>query len=545
VSPEDRSLTLGMLRRLAAGRNAAAEVVAVRESGERDGRRLGEVVADAGALAAGLDRLGVGTGDRVATLAWNVPEHLAAYWAVPGLGAVLLTLNARLPARQLAEIVATATPRVLLVGADLAPLAAEVMAAVDCVERVVVFGGAAGEELPDAVAYDDLVGEAGEFDWPELDEHMPAGLCFTSGTVGRPKGVLYTHRQLVLHALTMAAFDPYGLPGSDRVLAVVPMFHAMGWNLPYITALNGSSLILPGRRLAPEQLVPLIRSERATFSSGVPTVWADVRRHVEADGGDLGSLRAIGCGGNRVPEELMRWYQDRGVTVLQGWGMTETGPGGSRVFDDPALDPDERWRRRSTVGWLRPLYEARLRASDGGLAPCDGEAVGEVEVRGPLVIREYYGDPEDAADRFRDGWLRTGDLGTIDPAGWLELVDREKDVIKSGGEWISSLDIESALLRHPAVAAAAVIGIEDERWIERPCACVVIADGATVEAAELREFLLAELPRWWVPESFARVAALPRTGVGKIDKRALRARHESGELTIEAVAASVGSGEEK
>ncbi|OJU85515.1 MAG: hypothetical protein BGO11_00685 [Solirubrobacterales bacterium 70-9] len=527
-----------MLRRLAAGRHAAAEVVAVRESGDRDSLRLGEVVADAGAFAAGLQRLGVGVGDRVATLAWNVPEHLTAYWAVPGAGAVLLTLNARLPARQLAEIVATATPRVLIVGTDLVPLAAEVLAAVDCIERVVVFGGPAAEEIPGAVAYADLIGAGEGFDWPELDEHMPAGLCFTSGTVGRPKGVLYSHRQLVLHALTMAAFDPYGLPGSDRVLAVVPMFHAMGWNLPYITAMNGAALILPGRRLAPEHLVPLIRSEAVTFSSGVPTVWADVRRHVDRVGGDLGSLRAIGCGGNRVPDELMHWYQDRGVTVLQGWGMTETGPGGSRVFDDPSLEPDERWRRRSTVGWLRPLYEARLRAPDGTLAPCDGEAVGEVEVRGPLVVREYYGDPEDAAERFRDGWLRTGDLGTIDAAGWLKLVDREKDVIKSGGEWISSLDVEEALLRHPAVAAAAVIGIEDDRWIERPCACVVIAAEAAADAAELRAFLLEQLPRWWVPETFARVAELPRTGVGKIDKRALRARYESGDLAVESIAAA-------
>jgi fatty-acyl-CoA synthase len=224
--------------------------------------------------------------------------------------------------------------------------------------------------------------------------------------------------------------------------------------------------------------------------------------------------------------------------------MTETGPGGSRVFDDPSLEPGERLRRRSTVGWLRPLYEARLRTPDGELAPCDGETVGEVEVRGPLVIREYYGDPDDEADRFRDGWLRTGDLGTIDAAGWLRLVDREKDVIKSGGEWISSLDIEEALLRHPAVAAAAVIGIEDDRWIERPCACVVAAPGAVVDADVLRAYLLDQLPRWWVPESFVRIAELPRTGVGKIDKRALRARYEAGELTVEPVEALPAGGEE-
>jgi fatty-acyl-CoA synthase len=542
MTVEDRSLTLGMLRRLAAGRNAAAEVVAVRESGDRDCTSLGEIVAEAGALAAGLDRLGVEVGDRVATLAWNVPQHLAAYWAVPGAGAVLLTLNARLPARQLADIVGAATPRVLLVQADLAPLAAEVLAAVDCVERVVVFDGTAGEDLGDAVAYADLVATGDRFDWPELDEHMPAGLCFTSGTIGKPKGVLYSHRQLVIHALTMAAFDPYGLPGGDRVLAVVPMFHAMGWNLPYITALNGAALVLPGRRLGPEQLVPLIGAEAVTFSSGVPTVWADVRRYVDRSGGDLGSLRAIGCGGNRVPDELMHWYQERGVTMLQGWGMTETGPGASRVFDDPDAEPTERWRRRSTVGWLRPLYEARLRASDDTLAPCDGSSVGEVEVRGPMVVREYFGDPEDTAGGFRDGWLRTGDLGTIDAAGWLKLVDREKDVIKSGGEWISSLDLESALIEHPAVAEAAVIAIPDERWMERPCACVVLADTST--APELRDFLLERVPRWWVPDTYVVLDALPRTGVGKIDKKELRACFEAGGLAVETVSGPTTSGKE-
>lgn len=534
MSSDDGSLTVAMIRRLAEGRNSQADVVAIRE--DQDGREtvpLGQVIESARGLAAGLAGLGVGPGDRVATLAWNVREHLEAYWAIPCMGAVLHTLNARLPVDQLAAIVTEAASRVLIVQANLADLAAEVLERVECVEAVVVFGAAEATLIEAAIPYEELVGSAGAFDWPELDERLPAGLCFTSGTVGNPKGVLYSHRHLVLHALTMAAFDPYGAPGADRVLGVVPMFHAMGWNLPYITALRGSALVLPDRHLAPQDLVPLIASEGITFSSGVPTVWSDIQRYVKRTDKGLGSLRAIGCGGNRVPEELMRWYQDRGVTVLQGWGMTETGPGASRVFDDPALAEDERWRRRSTVGWLRPLYEARVRAADGELLPEDGEAVGEIEIRGPMVISSYYGEAESASDRFRDGWLRTGDLGTIDPAGWLTLVDRDKDVVKSGGEWISSLDVETALLEHPAVVDVAVVGVADERWMERPCACVVV--DAEVEPEELRTFLIERLPRWWVPERFAVVESLPRTGVGKLDKRALRKSLDSGELEAPAV----------
>lgn len=533
MNADDRSLTVAMIRRLAEGRSSQADVVAIRA--DQDGREtvpLGQVVESARGLAAGLASLGVEEGDRVATLAWNVREHLEAYWAIPSMGAVLHTLNARLPVEQLAAIVTEAGSRVLIVQADLADLAAAVLERVECVEAVLVFGGEAAP-IEGAISYEGLVGSAGAFDWPELDERRPAGLCFTSGTIGNPKGVLYSHRHLVLHALTMAAFDPYGAPGADRVLGVVPMFHAMGWNLPYITALRGSALVLPDRHLAPQDLVPLIASEGITFSSGVPTVWSDIQRYVQRTDKGLGSLRAIGCGGNRVPGELMRWYQDRGVTVLQGWGMTETGPGASRVFDDPGLAEDERRRRRSTVGWLRPLYEARVRGGDGELLAEDGEAVGEIEVRGPMVIRSYYGEVEGSSDRFRDGWLRTGDLGTIDPSGWLTLVDREKDVVKSGGEWISSLDIETALLEHPAVVDVAVVGVADERWMERPCACVVIE--AEVEPEELRAFLLERLPRWWVPERFAVVDSLPRTGVGKHDKRALRTSLDNGELKAPAV----------
>jgi fatty-acyl-CoA synthase len=447
------------------------------------------------------------------------------------MGAVLHTLNPRLLAAQIADAVERAGDWVLIVQADLVPLAQEVLRQVDGVDVMLVFGD---EDVPPgAVAYEPLLAEqAAAYPWPELDEHAPAGICFTSGTTGAPKGVVYTHRALVLHALTMAAFDPYALPGRDRVLAVVPMFHAMGWNLPYISALVGASVVLPDRAVSPDRLAPLIHDEAVTFSCGVPTVWADLLRHVEAEGIELPSLRAIACGGSRVPAELMRGWDARGVTVLQGWGMTETGPGASRVGDDPGLDDEERWLHRQTAGRLRPLVEARIRSADGTLAPHDGEAFGELEVRGPLVVRGYLGDEDDRDGRFRDGWLRTGDVASIDASGWLRLVDREKDVIKSGGEWISSMDLEAALMAHPGVAQVAVIAVDDERWMERPLACVVRSGGEPVSAPSLRAHLEGRVPRWWIPERVAFVDALPTTSVGKIDKRALRDRHRAGALDV-------------
>ena len=521
----DESLTLTALLRLIQGRNGGAEILTAGANGAVASHITAAGVAErAGRLAAGLATLGVRHGDRVATLSWNIQEHLEAYWAVPCMGATLHTLNPRLLAEQSAQTVASAGDRVLLVHADLVELGEEIATAAGCVEHVVVFGR---PERGSAISYEDLLaGHSVEYSWPDLSEHEPAGLCFTSGTTGAPKGVVYSHRQLVLHALTMAAFDPYATPQGERVLAVVPMFHAMGWNLPYIAALTGASLVLPGRWLTPERLVSLISEQGVTFSCGVPTVWADILSYVEETGASLGVLRAILCGGSRVPEALMRAYDDHGVTVLQGWGMTETGPGAARVFDDRRADPVERWKQRTNSGWLRPLYEARIRRDDGTLARCDGTTAGEIEVRGPMVIREYFGGA--GRERFVDGWLRTGDVGTLDPRGWLRLVDRKKDVIKSGGEWISSLDLEAAILEHPAVAEVAVIGIADERWMERPLACVVTVADLAVE--DLRRFLKGRVPAWWAPDRLATVESLPRTSVGKVDKRALRQELERGTL---------------
>jgi fatty-acyl-CoA synthase len=529
TTTRDESLTLGLLRALAAGRNGDAEVVSADPAGATRRQTAADVTARAARLAAGLTTLGVARGDRVATLSWNVAEHVEAYWAVPCMGATLHTLNPRLLATQTAQTLQDSGARVLLVHADLLVLAREIAAIAGGVEHLVVFRGAAEDDAT-IVDYERLLAAQPDgFAWPQLSEHEPAGLCFTSGTTGAPKGVLYTHRMLVLHALTMAAFDPYAIPARDRVLAVVPMFHAMGWNLPYIAALTGASLVLPDRDVTPARLASLIDEERVTFSCGVPTVWADLLAHVERSGDRLPSLRTIACGGSRVPETLMRRYDARGVTMLQGWGMTETGPGAARVFDDPLLDPAQRWDRREHRGWLRPLYEARVRGADGDVVPTDGASAGELEVRGPMVIREYFGN-SGAGDRFRDGWLRTGDIGTLDERGWLRLLDRDKDVIKSGGEWISSLELESAILAHDAVVDVAVIAAPDERWAERPLPCVVLEDALPVAA--LRAFLRDKVPSWWSPERIAVLDAIPRNGVGKVDKGALRERLAAGELTI-------------
>jgi fatty-acyl-CoA synthase len=529
--PPDRSLTIGLLRGVLTGRNGDAEVVTARADGSRARVTNVELVARATRLAEALHALGVRAGDRVGTLAWNVQEHLEAYWAVPGMGAVLHTLNPRLLPEQLARAVAQAEDRVLLVHAPLAGLAADLLAQTTCVEQVIVFGEDGDvASLPNAIDYEAaLAAGSGAFAWPELDEHAPAGLCFTSGTAGEPKGVVYSHRTLVLHALTMTAFDPYALPARDRVLAVVPLCHAMGWNLPYVAALTGAALVLPDRDLRAARLATLIAGEEITFSAGVPTVWADLLAHLEETGIELPSLRVLACGGSRVPLRLMQGFDARGVAMLQGWGMTETGPGAARVHEEPGLDGAVHWEHRQSSGRLRPLYEARIRAEDGTLAPHDGTATGEIEIRGPMVLRGYL-DPADDRDRFRDGWLRTGDIGSIDPRGWLALVDREKDLIKSGGEWISSLDLETALAEHPAVAQAAVIAEPDDRWMERPLACVVLDAPATAE--QLRAFLVGRVAGWWIPEHFAPVDEIPRTSVGKVDKRTLRARREAGTLVL-------------
>ncbi|WKN52495.1 AMP-binding protein (plasmid) [Rhodococcus opacus] len=362
----------------------------------------------------------------------------------------------------------------------------------------------------------------------QLWRRAGACLCYTSGTTGNPKGVLYTHRAIVLHALTMAGVGGLQVQEGDRVLALVPMFHSLGWGLPFVVTVTGSDLVLPGRNLGPEAVARVIRDERITWAGGVPTLWMDLLRHVEdpsnKDPVDLSSLRMILCGGAKVAVPLMRAYDEKlSVTLIQGWGMTETLPGAAMSLDTPSPS-GKRWPRRGQVGRVSPLYEMRIVDVDGSVLPADGTSVGEVEISGPIVAGSYYG-PEDTADKFHEGWLRTGDLGTLSSDGWLDITDRAKDAIKSGGEWISSQDLESALMAHPAVHEAAVIGVPDPRWSERPAAYVVVSQhGPTDE--ELREHLRSHVAKWWIPDEYHRVDTLPRTSTGKFDKKELRRHRE-------------------
>lgn len=528
---QDFALTLTHLLRRAGGVNGDAEVVTQLDAEGRVERTSAAAVAErARALAAALADLGLEPGDRVGVFAWNTRQHLEAYWGVPCAGLVLHTINPRLSPEQIAYTVRHSGDRAIVVDGQLLGVLEPVLELLgDEVEHLVAID--AGAAAPaGAHDYEQLLASAPDsYVWPDLEERSAASLCYTSGTTGDPKGVAYTHRGLVLHTLLMAGADAYRIGRRDRVLAVVPMFHAMGWNLAYLTGMVGADLVLPGRFLQPEPLTRLIEAERITVSCGVPTIWMDVLRHADRYGADLSAFELAICGGTQVPAQLMRDFEARyGVAVVQGWGMTETLPGAVLAHDPPGAAEEERWRRRQHAGRVSPFYELRVVADDGAELPSDGASQGEIQVRGPVVAGSYFEAPEASAAAFTaDGWLRTGDVGTLDQRGWLQITDRAKDVIKSGGEWISSVDLESALMAHPAVAEAAVIAVPDERWSERPFACVAAA--GEVDAAELTEFLAArEIPRWWLPDGFAFVESIPKTSVGKFDKKALRGTYGEG-----------------
>ena len=464
-------------------------------------------------LARALVDLGVKPGDRVATFAWNSQRHLELYLAVPCIGAVLHTLNIRLFPEQLAYIANHAQDKLLFVDDSLLEMLEPIAPTFESIERTIVLGDEY-EQL--------LAAQEPSFDYPELDDRQAAGLCYTSGTTGNPKGVLYSHRSNVLHAMAKCLTDAEAIGRNDCVLPVVPMFHANAWGFPYACTLMGASMVMPSRFVTAERIARAIESERVTVAGGVPTVWLDLLAHADRERPDLSSLRILVCGGSAVPESLMRAFDERhGVRIVQAWGMTETSPLASVSHPPVGLEGDEELRSRARQGRPLPLVEARIVGDDGEEAPWDGEATGELEVRGPWIAREYYEDPS-GADKFHDGWLRTGDIASMDPDGSIRISDRAKDVIKSGGEWISSVDLENAIMAHPAVREAAVIAMPHERWAERPLACVVLDEGASLTADELRGHLLDHVVKWWLPDEIAFVDEIPKTSVGKFDKKVLR-----------------------
>ena len=515
-----------------------SQVVTLTEGGT-ERATYAEVCERIDRLCAALASLGVGEGDRVATFAWNSQRHLEAYMGVPCMGAVLHTLNIRLFEEQLTYIANHAEDKVVLVDDSLVPVLEKVAPTFETVQHWIVMGDGDAGSLPNALRYEELIADqSGGYDYPELDDRAAAGLCYTSGTTGNPKGVLYSHRSNVLHALASCLADALAISNSDRVMPVVPMFHANAWGLPHASTFVGADLVMPNRFLQPEPLARLIEEERVTVAAAVPTIWSDLLRWADEHKPDLSSLRVVPCGGSAVPLELMKaWDERHGVTVLQAWGMTETSPVGSVARPARGMEGDEAWECRAMAGRILPLVEARIVDDDGNEVEWDGESTGELEVRGPWIASDYYNDPS-GRDKFDRGWLRTGDIAAIDPRGYIKITDRAKDVIKSGGEWISSVDLEGALMAHPDVLEAAVIAKPDDRWQERPLACVVRREGSEVSADELRDHLSSRVARWWLPDEIAFIDEVPKTSVGKFDKKVLRQRLADGELEREAVGAA-------
>ena len=532
----DVPLTIASIMRYGTSVFGDREVVTWTGDGTRR-RTYAEAGRRAAQLANALRRLGVDGDQRVGTFMWNNAEHLEAYLAVPSMGAVLHTLNIRLAPADVAYIATHAEDHTVIVDASLVARFAEILPQAPTIRNVIVSRASAAQtpgadelagaaELTGATVhdYEELIAaEADSYPWPELDERSAAAMCYTSGTTGHPKGVVYSHRSSYLHSMGACLPNAFAISERDRVLPVVPMFHANAWGLAYAGLLSGADLILPDQYLQPAALVRLIAAERVTLAGGVPTIWAGVLAHMREQGGDLSSLRLVVCGGSAVPHALQASYESElGVRILQAWGMTETSPLASVANPPPGVSEEEAWSYRDSQG--------RLGGDGGNILPNAGAAVGEIEVRGPWITGSYYQDDDPA--KFHDGWLKTGDVGTLDERGFIRLTDRAKDVIKSGGEWISSMELENVLMAHPDVAEAAVIGIADEKWGERPLAAVVLRSGAEVTAEKLRAFMTEQIPRWQLPERWCFIAEVPKTSVGKFSKRQMREAYQRGDYEI-------------
>ena len=536
---QDGQLSIANLLRHGSRVHANAEVVTWTGTESRR-TTYAELAREAARLAHALRGLGVTSDQRVGTFMWNNAEHLAAYLAVPSMGAVLHTLNIRLFPEQLTYVANHAEDHVVLVDGTLVPLLAKVLPTFDTVKHVIVVNGEASTlQAPDGVTVHSyaalLADQPDEFDWPVVDENAAAAMCYTSGTTGDPKGVVYTHRSIWLHSMQVCMTDSMALSQADRALVIVPQFHAMSWGLPYAAFMVGASLIMPDRFLQPEPLAAIIATEKPTMAGAVPTIWQGLLAWLDQKPQDLAPLRMAIVGGSAVPPSLMKAFDELGVTIIHAWGMTETSPLGCVSRPPGGLPAEEAWEYRILQGRFPASVRPRLMDDEGNELPWDNEAVGELEVAGPWVAASYYrvSAGEEGAEKFSpDGWLRTGDVGAITPDGFLRLTDRSKDIIKSGGEWISSVDLENAVMAHPAVAEAAVVGVPDEKWSERPLVAVVLRPGEAATPAELRSFLEDKVAKWQLPENWTFIDEVPKTSVGKFDKKRIRAAAAEGTLDI-------------
>ena len=477
-----------------------------------------------------FDQLGISADGRIGTFAWNTARHLELYFAAPCSGRVLHTLNIRLFPEQITYVVNHAEDEVIFVDRSLLGILGPLVGTFTTVRHVVVMEDGApvepvsflGVEVHD---YEALLAAASPVEFHVTDENRAASMCYTSGTTGNPKGVVYSHRSNWLHAVAAMTADSLGACERDTILPVVPMFHANAWGLAHVGVATGAKLVMPGPDLSPAAIVDLIESERVTVAAGVPTIWMGVLEQL--DGRDVSSLRAIPCGGSAVPKSLSEAYRAKiGIPIQQAWGMTETSPlasGGQLKSEFDGLTEDQRADLRATIGMVSIGVDFRVVDQvTGERVPWDGQTRGELQVSGPWIAREYYNDPRAPESFTADGWLRTGDVATVDEHAYLRIVDRTKDVVKSGGEWISSVELENEIMAHPAVAEAAVIGLKHKKWGERPLACVVIRPGMELSVEELLAFLDGRVPKWWLPDDVAFIEAVPKTSVGKFSKLELR-----------------------
>ncbi|MDA1076347.1 MAG: long-chain fatty acid--CoA ligase [Proteobacteria bacterium] len=502
-------------------------------------------------LAHALAAAGVQIGDRIGTFMWNGSRHLEAYHAIAGMGAVLHTLNVRLSPNDLEYIIGHAQDKVIIVDADVLPALGELKGRIPSVERIVVATEEGFEgwstDLPNPVDYEEFIAaQPTRYEWPQIPETSPLGLCYTSGTTGNPKGVEYEHRSQYLHTMAQCMTDSMGLSATDTICGIVPMFHAMGWGVPWSALMLGCKQVMVHRFMDPVRLIDLMASEKVTLSAGVPTIWQGVRGLIQANPGkyDLSHLSRLTCGGSSPPPSLIRWFYDElGVEMIQGWGMTETSPLATlsrKVMkrSQLTLSVDQQFENVAKAGQLMPGLELDIFDENFKRLPHDGETVGEILVRGPWICSEYYNDPQ--PEKFHDGWLITGDVGKIDPEEYLIISDRSKDLVKSGGEWISSVDLENHIVAVPGVAQACVVAQPHPKWDERPVALVVLAKDAKVDRQTIIDHCAKAFAKWQLPDDVLYVDTIPLTSTGKMDKKVVRANLEAQGYKLPDLLASAG-----